>query len=182
MVTSLEMTERPTRTEAARRHDEISGIWRAQPPSIAYYRFLYHQVGEPWYWHLRRNMCDEVLRDIIEHPQVEVYVLYVRGTPAGYVELDRRVAGETEIVYLGLMPECIGRGLGPALLDWGIERAWRGQCRRVWVHTCSLDHPAALAMYQRVGLRVFRREEDPVPVEHLERAGFDWRALVAGGG
>ena len=87
-----------------------------------------------------------------------MFVLHVRGVPAGYVELDRRVEQEVEIAYFGLVPEYIGRGLGPALLDRALERAWSYGPRRVWLHTCSLDHPKALAVYRRAGFEVYDRQ------------------------
>ena len=119
-------------------------------------------------------MSDDTLREIIESPEVEVYVAYVRGTPGGYVELDRRVAGETEIAYFGLLPEFLGRGIGPWLLNWGIQRAWREDCERVWLHTCTLDHPAALPMYQRAGMQVFKQEVERVELSELSQAGFHY--------
>lgn len=173
-VTYLELTSRRKPRAASAHRSDISGIWRADPPSVSFYRFLYESVGEPWYWYLRRNMDDHALREIIESPDVEVYVAYVRGTPAGYVELDRRTAGETEIAYLGLFPEFFGRGIGPWLLNWGIERAWREECERVWLHTCTLDHPAALPMYQRAGMQVYQQEEERIDLEDLRRAGFEF--------
>jgi GNAT superfamily N-acetyltransferase len=84
------------------------------------------------------------------------------------VELDRRVDGEVEIAYFGLMPDYIGRGLGPALLGWALERAWSYRPRRVWLHTCSLDHPKALAVYRRAGFEVYDREAVPVEVDLLD--------------
>ena len=87
--------------------------------------------------------------------------------PAGYVELDRRVEGEVEIAYFGLVPDCIGRGLGSALLDWALERAWSDRPCRVWLHTCSLDHPKALAVYRRAGFEVYDHEVVAVEAELL---------------
>ena len=177
-VTSLEVTRRPNRYLKKPRRADLSGIWRADPPSISFYRFLYNTIGRPWYWYVRRTMSDEALREIIEDPKVEVYVPQVRGTPAGYLELDRRVAGEVEIAYLGLLPEFIGRGIGPWLLDFGVQRAWREDCERVWVHTCTTDHPSALAMYQRAGMQVFKREQHEVALCELVEAGFDCTPLL----
>jgi GNAT superfamily N-acetyltransferase len=81
----------------------------------------------------------------------------VEGVPAGYAELDGRVEGEIELAYFGLVPDFIGQRLGPWLLDWAVRRAWIG-ARRVWVHTCTLDHPGALAMYERAGFVRFKTE------------------------
>lgn len=80
---------------------------------------------------------------------------YVSGTPAGYFELETQTDGNIEIAYFGLLPSFIGHGLGGALLTAAVERAWALGARRVWVHTCSLDHPRALPGYQARGFRVF---------------------------
>ena len=106
---------------------------------------------------------------------MEVFVLHVRGVPAGYVELDRRIEDEVEIAYFGLVPDFIGRGLGPALLGWALERAWSCGPRRVWLHTCSLDHPKALAVYRRAGFEVYDREVLSVELEIRESAGHGHR-------
>lgn len=172
-ITFLEVTQRSTRGSAPPRRADISGIVRADPPSLGFYRFLYESVGEPCYWYMRRLMKDEQLRTIIEDSLVEVYVLYVRGTPAGYVELDRRLQGEVEIAYFGLLPEFIGRGLGSWLLSWAMQCAWQQDVARVWLHTCTLDHPSALPMYQRAGLQAFKQEKERVELHTLAAAGFD---------
>ena len=169
-VTYLESRDRPRSAASLASRTDVSGIIRADPPSVSFYRYLYDTVGAPWHWYERRLLSDAELLAILEDPRVEVYVAYVHGTPAGYVELDRRVAGDAEIAYLGLMPECIGRGLGPWLLDWGLRRAWTGATSRVWVHTCTLDHPSALSMYQRAGLKVYARKEEMVDMRRA-RAG-----------
>ena len=95
----------------------------------------------------------------------------MRGVPAGYVELDRRIEDEIGIACFGFMPDFIGRGLGPALLGWAFERAWSCEPRRVWLHTCSLDHPKALAVYRRAGFEVYDREVVSVELEDREAAG-----------
>jgi GNAT superfamily N-acetyltransferase len=101
---------------------------------------------------------------VVQHPAVEIYQLSVRGQPAGYSELDRRVDQETELAYFGLFPEFIGLGLGRYLLAWTLNRAWSYAPRRVWVHTCDLDHPAALPTYLSAGFEIYRSEiiEQPV--------------------
>ena len=94
----------------------------------------------------------------MERPGIETWLLSVRGTPAGYIELDRQ-AQDVEIAYFGLIPEFIGQGLGGWLLGEGIARAWQMDApRRVWVHTCTLDGPAALPNYQARGMSIYREE------------------------
>ena len=149
VVTSLEMT-RPPKSPALHRSDKLL-LLRVERPTASFYRYLYNTVGGPWLWYERRLMSDGELLRIVHDPKVEVYVLYVAGVPAGFAELDRRQEDEVEIAYFGLIPEFVGRGLGPPLLDWVIEKAWSRRIRRVWVHTCNHDHPRAFAMYQRAG-------------------------------
>ena len=166
-VTYLEMTSPDQRSDAPGRAEPIT-VQRAERPTVSFYRYLYDTVGADWDWYERRRLSDEALAAIVHDDAVEVFVLYVRGGPAGYVELDRRVDGEVEIAYFGLVPEYIGQGLGPALLDWALERAWSYGPRRVWLHTCTLDHPGALAVYRRAGFEVYDREVVSVETQLLD--------------
>ena len=161
IVTTLEMRAAPNRPSVPRPAGRYS-LMRADPPGLAFYRFLYNTVGADWFWIDRRAMPDAELLEIIRDPKVEVYVLYAAGTPAGFAELDRRVAGETELAFFGLMPDAIGQGLGWYLLNWAIERAWETPQERLWVHTCDKDHPRALALYQRAGFQVIGQDEEIV--------------------
>ncbi len=173
-VTYLEMT-RPEQRSGAPGWAEGVTIQRAERPTVSFYRYLYDTVGADWDWYERRRLSDDALAAIVHDDAVEVFVLYVRGVPAGYVELDRRVEGEVEIAYFGLIPEYIGRGLGPALLDWALERAWSRRPRRVWLHTCSLDHPRALVVYRQAGFEEFDRQVVSVESELLGLARRDKR-------
>jgi len=130
-------------------------IVRAERPQIAFYRFLYDSVGRDWNWVDRKLMSDEELAAIIHDELVELYVLHVEGAPAGFCELDRRVSGQIELAYFGLMPAFIGRGLGKHFLEWVLHRAWTYAPGRVWVHTCQWDHEAALPVYRKAGFVVF---------------------------
>jgi GNAT superfamily N-acetyltransferase len=127
-------------------------------PSVPDYRSLYNAVGKDYYWLSRRKMTDEALAALLGDPRNELHVLHVDETPAGFAELDRRQAQEIELVQFGLLPAFIGRGLGKWFLQWTIDRAWRYQPQRLWLHTCSLDHPAALPNYQQAGLVLFKQE------------------------
>lgn len=173
VITYLEMRTPPKRVPAS--HPAAPhAILRAQPPTVSFYRYLYNHVGARWLWYERRLWDDARLLEVLEHPQIEIYVLYVRGTPAGFVELDRRITGECELAYLGLLPEFLGQGFGRYLLDWAVDTAWLGEAERVWVHTCNWDHPRAFGLYQRAGFepyeQVTRIIDDPrltgvIPVE-----------------
>jgi len=154
-ITFLEVRERSERPPATPPSEGLS-ILRAERPTVSFYRYLHDTVGEPWKWYERREMTDSELTEIVTDPKVEVFVLYKSGVPAGYVELDWRVANEVQIAYFGLMPEFIGRGFGPYLLDWAVDHSWKQNPARIWVHTCPLDHPSALATYERAGFRQYQ--------------------------
>jgi len=102
------------------------------------------------------KLSDAELTAILQDPRVEIHVLYADGVPAGFAELDRRVEGEIEIKQFGLMPEFLGQGLGKYFLQWTLERAWSYKPTRVWLHTCNLDHPAALPMYLTAGFEIYQ--------------------------
>ncbi|GGO03696.1 N-acetyltransferase [Microbispora rosea subsp. aerata] len=137
-------------------------VARAEVPSPEFSRFLYTAVGGDWQWTERLPWTWKQWKEWLDRPGVETWVAWVRGTPAGYVELDAR-DGEVEIAYFGLLPYAIGQGLGGWLLGEGTARAWdiAGRrpelppTRRVWVHTCSLDGPVALANYKARGFRIY---------------------------
>lgn len=161
-VTYLEMTDPPARAAAPAPAGMKLTLMRAERPDTGFYRYLYDAVGRPWLWVDRAVLDDDALGSILADERVEVFVLYLGGVPAGYAELDRRSDGEVELAYFGLTPAAIGRGLGRYLLDWAVTAAWTGEPRRVWVHTCSLDHPRALRVYQRAGFRVYRQERETI--------------------
>jgi GNAT superfamily N-acetyltransferase len=168
VVTHLEMTHAPT-TPAPKPPALKLAVLKAEDISVPFYRFLYAETGRDWVWYERRAMDDASLAALLAETGVEVYVLYVGGQPAGYVEFDLRpLPAEIELRYFGLMKPFIGRGIGPWLLDWAIREAWRRAPQRVYVNTCTLDHPRALALYQRLGFRPFAQEirtfRDPRPM------------------
>jgi GNAT superfamily N-acetyltransferase len=153
----LEMFHRPT----AKLPPASPGIAvvHAVAPGARFYRYLYDAVGAAWHWYDRRRMPPGQLAALVDDPRVEIHVLTDRGVPVGYAELDRRVDGEVELAYFGLFPEAIGRGLGSWFLRWAIHEAWRPlDVARVWVHTCTLDHTAALPLYLAAGFVQFAEE------------------------
>ncbi len=147
-------------------------ILRAEEPSVAFYRFLYNTVGEPWQWTDRRLLDDVEIAANIHDPKVVVYVMYVSGVPAGYAELDFRPAPDADLAYFGLMPEFVGRGLGSYFLDWAVRVLWAGKPKRLIVNTCDLDHPRALRAYQQAGFVPTRRETaELVPMTVVKSLG-----------
>jgi GNAT superfamily N-acetyltransferase len=133
-------------------------IIRACHPTVAYYRFLYHCVGNNWDWTSRKRLPDEELAKIIQDPRVELHVLFVDGVPAGFAELDRRVPDDIELKQFGLVPEFIGRGLGKYFLQQMIDTAFGYRPRRFWLHTCTADHRVALPNYLKAGFTIYKTE------------------------
>lgn len=135
------------------------------------YRRLYDAVGSPWLWYERSALSDVELGALIGDPAVSIYTLRQSDSIAGYAELRRSPEDEMQLLYFGLVPTFIGKGLGPYFLDWAIHSAFAPGVRRLWVHTCSLDHPRALATYECAGFRLYHQESGwvRIPAEALER-------------
>lgn len=162
--TALEMRARPARPLArppSMRQPVM--LLRAEQPTISFYRYLYNTIGRQWVWYERRVMDDATLAACIQNDAVAVYVLYVGGVPAGLAEINARDADNVELAYIGLIPEFIGRGLGRYIVDWAVDTAWSSEPGRIWIHTCTLDHPAALPLYQKVGFTPYSQERFKIP-------------------
>jgi GNAT superfamily N-acetyltransferase len=126
------------------------------PPS--FFRYLYEEVGRAHHWVDRLSWTDEQIRARLQDPAVSLHVLTVGESPAGYFELERHGDGSVEVAYFGLLPEFLGRGFGKHLLTEAVQQAWGVGASRVWVHTCTLDGPAALPNYLARGFQPFRTE------------------------
>ncbi len=153
VVTQLEMTEPPTRPTVPFPAGLKLALLRVEAPSLAFYRFLYDQVGDPWFWHERKHWPAGELEALLADPAVGLYVPYVGGAPAGFVEIDGRTAPDARLAHFGLMPGFFGRGLGWYLVNWAVDTAWAAGPRRLTVESSTLDHPKALQTYQRAGFR-----------------------------
>ncbi|MBA3511013.1 GNAT family N-acetyltransferase [Sphingomonas sp.] len=146
---------------------------RIEHPDPAAYRRLFRLVGARWLWFSRLVMDDDALAAIIGHPRVELHsVLDSAGDEVGLLELDFRQGGECELAFIGLVPELAGQGHGRWLLAEALRLAWRqddglGGIARVHVHTCTLDHPAALPAYRRAGFTAYRRAIERFPDPRL---------------
>lgn len=169
-VTYLEMRSSPPAPSV-----EPPEGWSLQPlnENRDRYRTLYRRVGEPWLWFSRVVMPDQELAEILGSPQVQAYALNDGREDVGLLELDFRAKEEAELAFLGLVPGTIGKGAGRFLISEAIRRAFSHPIRRFFVHTCSLDHPAALSFYMRAGFKPYRRaievSDDPRLLGFLPR-------------
>jgi ribosomal protein S18 acetylase RimI-like enzyme len=136
-------------------------VQRVEIPCAELNKFLHVVVGQPWRWGGRQTWDEDKWRGHVERAELETWVMYLAGTPAGYFELDRNSAGGVQIVVLGLLPQFIGQGLGGHLLTKAVERAFELTSTRVWLSTCSHDHPHALKNYQARGFRISAESEGP---------------------
>ena len=148
---------------------------RAEAPSVAFYRFLYDAVGRAYGWVDRLAWSDAELAAHLARPAVTVLVPYLGRDPVGFVELDRGPHPDepgTQIAYFGLVPNAHGQGLGKHLLSVGVARAFADGAERVWVHTCSLDGPHALANYLARGFAPYKTttHHQPLPPADLDPA------------
>ncbi|MFQ5562854.1 MAG: GNAT family N-acetyltransferase [Parvularculaceae bacterium] len=160
-ITYLEQKRRPVLPPPAR-PPGIVAILRAERPPVHFYRYLYRRIGDPHKWVSRNRLSDEDLAVIIQHPAVYLYVIYVDGVPAGMAEIDARHPKTHEIKFFGLDPDYVGKGLGRFFLTHVIELAWSLQPERLRLETCTLDHPAALPLYQKLGFEVFDQRSGQV--------------------
>ncbi len=160
-VTFLEMRAKPLAIPPSQPLGKIA-LLKAEKPPIHFYRYLYDTIGGAYYWVDRVKMDDATLAAIIHDPKVELYVLYSGGCPAGMAELDFRDAGTGLLAYFGLMPEYIGKRLGYFFLYHTVVNAWAKPISTLLVNTCTLDHPRALPLYQRMGFKPYSREERSV--------------------
>jgi GNAT superfamily N-acetyltransferase len=152
VVTFLEMTEPPALVGV---ETSLTLLTRLSADDLDGYRKLFRQVGENWLWSSRLEMSDAKLRGLLRSPQVEAYAVQNEGESIGLLELDFREPGTCELAFFGLVRDAIGRGFGRRMMNEAIARAWAKPIRRFWVHTCTLDHPLALAFYRRSGFRPY---------------------------
>ncbi len=155
VVTHLEMTERKALPP------DPPGAWtlrKVERPELAWYRELYRRVGEEWLWFSRIRLADDKLAARLHHPLVDTHALVTDGRDEGLLELDFREPAACEIGMFGVTEKLVGTGAGRWLMNRALALAWARPVERIWLHTCTFDHPAALPFYQRAGFRAFRRQ------------------------
>lgn len=170
IVTSLEMFSAP-----ARRADppgmEGFALEAIERGDLDRYLAIYRLLGERWMWFSRLVMPREQLAQILADPAVICFAVRFEGHDVGLLELDFRVPGEGEVGFFGLDERVLGRGAGRWLMNRALELAWARPIRRLWVHSCTLDHQGAIEFYQRSGFVVFKRgveiADDPRLAGHM---------------
>ena len=153
VVTFLERTDPPVSAPTTAPGLAVDDEER---PNTAMYRDLYQRIGQDWLWFSRAVMADEALSRLLARPSTKILTLQRDGRPIGLVELDRAIPGEVEIVTFGVLPQDVGTGAARVLMEGTLARAFSAGIRRVWLHTCSFDHPAAVRFYRRHGFRGFK--------------------------
>jgi GNAT superfamily N-acetyltransferase len=161
-VTYLEMLS-PAALKPKRCPDPRFRVDEATVNQWEYNRFLYHLVGSNWTWVEKNHWTDQQWQEYAESKRLRTFVAYYDASVAGYYELRQDKEGGIEIAIFGLAPQFVGHGYGGVLLTHAVEEAWRPQPKRVWLHTCSLDHPAALPNYQKRGFTLYKTGTRPPP-------------------
>ena len=156
VVTYLEMRTPPYIPPAPPTTLEFA-VRRVSQPDLSWYRGLYRVIGEPWLWFSRLRLSNAELHAILYDSGVDVFALSHAGADHGLLECDRRRFPDIELPYFGVAPALIGKGAGRALLQHCLPLAWEHQPQRVWLHTCTLDHPGALTFYVKAGFVPYKR-------------------------
>jgi ribosomal protein S18 acetylase RimI-like enzyme len=159
-ITYLEMVA-PEQLRPKRLTDSRFCMREATVKQWEFNKFLYVLVGRDWSWTDKLKWNDHLWQSYAEADDLRTFVAYYDGSVAGYYELSLDDDGGVEIAIFGLAPKFIGRGFGGVLLTNALEEAWAMKPSRVWLHTCSLDHPSALANYQARGLQIYKVETHP---------------------
>ena len=128
-------------------------------PDFQLNKFFYKQVGKKHRWLDRLNWSDEKWINYISNKNLDTYIISDSENLVGFFELlNNPHLSETEISYFGLLEEYIGRGIGGYALSVAIRKSFEKDIKRVWLHTCTLDHPNALKNYIARGMTVFKKE------------------------
>lgn len=153
VVTYLEILERP---EPLKSSVPVT-LREIKSPDLNWYRGVFRRVGEDWLWWSRLETIDSQLSAVLNAPTTELFIAESNGAEIGMAELERSGPGEVEIAFFGLYSEAIGKGLGRPFMQALLDRAWQTDTSRVWVHTCTLDSPAALPFYLKCGFKPYKR-------------------------
>ncbi|MBS9720300.1 GNAT family N-acetyltransferase [Tianweitania sp. BSSL-BM11] len=169
-VTFLEMLRQPSFYPRMPGNSEVA-LFAARDIPLHYYRYLMDRVGRKWHWVAMLRLSDEELETYLRTPGRDVRVLYLNGAPTGFFDLHAQAPDFVDLAYFGMMSEAIGLGLGRWFLGAAIQAAWSYEPKRVIVQTCTLDHPAALPLYQKLGFNPIGQTTSVIqPLSEAERA------------
>ena len=169
-VTFLEMKRPPANYSHPPANLNVA-LMRTRDIPLHYYRYLMDRVGRKWHWVNVLRLGDEALEAKIRTPGRDIRVLYLDGAPAGFFDIRPELPSHAELAYFGMMEQAMGQGLGRWFLGAAIEAAWSHRPDAVTVQTCTLDHPAALPLYQKLGFSpVGQKRETVLPMSFAERA------------
>jgi GNAT superfamily N-acetyltransferase len=159
-VTYLDMEARPTAPIPPMPAGPHLALIGAENPPVGYFLYLYDAVGADYEWTDWHAATPEEQAAFVHDPKVELFTLMVDGWPGGFFMLDTREAGVCDLAYFGLVPQAVGRGLSGWFLGSAIHMGWdREGVERMTVNTNTLDHPRALALYQKLGFVPVHRED-----------------------
>jgi GNAT superfamily N-acetyltransferase len=168
-VTFLEMHAPPAHYPALPYNRQIA-LLRTRDIPLHFYRYLMDRVGRKWHWVNSLRLSDEELLASLHREDRDIRILYLDGAPAGFFDVRPNLPDETDLAYFGMMEHATGQGLGRWFLGAAIESCWSHGPKRVTVQTCTLDHPAALPLYQKLGFQpVAQKKEIIRPMPFSER-------------
>jgi GNAT superfamily N-acetyltransferase len=180
VVTYLETFAKPPRLAEPARPDLV--FRRVAAPDVAWYRETIRTIGEEWLWYSPLVMPEDRLAAIIRHPDMAIHVLERDGETVGVAELDRRIAGQVELSFFGVAASEIGTGAARLLMNRALDAAFAPGIGRVWVHTCTFDHPAAVRFYRRAGFSPYKFAievtDDPRLTGHVPETAGPHVALI----
>lgn len=169
-VTFLEMAAPPKQYPPLPVHRQLA-LFRTRNIPVHFYRYLMDRVGRKWHWVNALKIEDETLERSIHAPGRDIRVLYMDGCPAGFFDIKPHLPASAELGYFGLMDHAVGLGIGRWFLGAAIEACWSHGPRKITVQTCTLDHPAALPLYQKLGFEPVGQSKEVIqPMPLRERA------------
>ncbi|WP_274628944.1 GNAT family N-acetyltransferase [Arvimicrobium flavum] len=160
-VTFLEMSAPPAHYPPLPHNRQIA-LLRARKVPTHFYRYLADRVGRKWHWVNILRCSEEELEASLWKPDRDIRVLYLDGAPAGFFDIKPHLPATAEIAYFGMMEHAMGQGLGRWFLGAAIEAAWAQGPSTVTVQTCTMDHPAALPLYQKMGFSPVGQKQEIV--------------------
>lgn len=168
-VTFLEMHAPPAHVQPLPYNRQIA-LLKTRDIPLHFYRYLLDRVGRKWHWVNGLRLSDEELTASIHREDRDIRVLYLDGAPAGFFDIRPNLPNEVDLAYFGMMEHAVGQGLGRWFLGAAISACWSYDPKWVTVQTCTMDHPAALPLYQKLGFQPVAQKKELVrPLPFAER-------------